>query len=71
MTWADVTYALWAAAALGALVLWLMSRRAPGAGGTRVGRPATLVRQLLDDRTWLRAVVVLGWIWVGVHFFAR
>lgn len=71
MSWADVTYALWAAVALAALVLWLASKRAWTVGRTRIGRPATLIRDLLGDRTWLRAIVVLGWVWVGVHSFAR
>ena len=71
MTWADVTYALWAAAVLGALFLWLASRRVWPGGRARIGRPSTLVRDVLGDRTWLRVVVVLGWVWVGVHVFAR
>lgn len=71
MTWAHATYAAWALIALGAGVLWLASRRAWPVGKTRVARPSALLRDLLDGRTWLRVVVVLGWIWVGVHAFAR
>lgn len=71
MTWADVTYALWALIALLALVLWLASVRAWKIGSTRIGRPSGLLRDAFGDRTWLRVVVVLGWAWVGIHTFAR
>ncbi len=71
MTWADVTYALWALTALATLVLWLASRRSWKVGGTRIGRPSALLRDALGGRTWLRVAVVLGWAWLGVHAFAR
>ncbi len=71
MSWADVTYALWAVAALGFFVLWLAARRASKLGRARIGRPSVLVRDMLDDRTWLRMLVVLAWVWLGVHAFAR
>jgi hypothetical protein len=71
MTWADVTYALWALAALAFLLLWLASARAWKIGRTRIGSPSALIRDAFGDRTWLRVVVLLAWVWVGVHTFAR
>lgn len=71
MTWAHVTYALWALAALLTLLLWLSSARGWRIGHTRIGRPSALVARMFGDRTWLRAVVVLVWVWWGVHTFAR
>lgn len=70
MTWADATYAIWAAGALGAGVLWLVSVRGWTIGRARVGRAGELVAGALAHR-WVRPVAVLGWIWVGVHVFAR
>ena len=71
MTWANVTYALWALAALGGSLLWLAAARRWILGRVRVGRPSALLRDVLANRTWLRVLVVLGWLWVGVHAFAR
>jgi hypothetical protein len=71
MTWAVATYALWCAAALAALFLWLASVRGRGLGHIRVGRPSALLGRMLGDRTWLRVVLVLAWVWLGVHAFAR
>lgn len=71
MTWAEVTYALWALVALLALCLWLASARGWRLGDRPLGRPSGLLRDALAGRTWLRVVVVLGWVWVGVHTFAR
>ncbi len=71
MTWAEVTYGLWAAIASSALVLWLASARAWRIGGARVRRPSAALRDALGARTWLRVAVVIGWAWLGVHAFAR
>ena len=71
MTWAHATYAAWALIALAAGALWLGSARAWSIGRARIGRPSALLRDMLGGRTWLRVVVVLGWVWVGVHTFAR
>lgn len=71
MTWATVTYALWALAALGACLLWAASARGWTAGRLGVGRPSALLRAALGDRAWLRVLVLLAWVWVGVHVFAR
>lgn len=71
MTWASVTYALWSLVVLASLFLWLASWRGWRVGWSRVGRPSALLRDALSGRTWLRVVVVVGWVWVGVHTFAR
>lgn len=71
MTWANVTYAVWALVVLLAVVLWVASWRHWHVGRARVGRPAALLRDAFSGRAWLRVVVVLGWIWLGVHAFAR
>ncbi len=71
MTWARVTYALWAFAALSALFLWIASRRGPRGARARTAQPATLLRDALDGRLWLRVAVLLAWVWLGVHAFAR
>lgn len=71
MTWATVTYALWALVALLAVLLWVASWRGWRVGRSGVGKPSALIRDALGTRTWLRVLVVLGWIWVGVHVFAR
>lgn len=66
MTLADALYATWAALVAAALVLWALSRRVTAG----VGRPSALVAALVR-RPWVRAAVVAGWVWVGVHTFAR
>lgn len=71
MTWASVTYALWAVVVFTSLYLWAASWRRWHVGRSRVGRPSGLLRDALSGRTWLRVIVVLGWVWVGVHTFAR
>lgn len=70
MTWADATYAVWAFCALGVATLWLASARGWPRSQARVGRPAAIIRAVLVRR-WVRILFVLGWIWVGVHTFAR
>lgn len=71
MSWADSVYAIWSALALASGVLWVAAMRGWRLGRHRVGRPAAVVRDMLARRSWLRLLVVLGWIWVGVHSFAR
>jgi hypothetical protein len=70
MTWAHVTYAIWAFVALAAALLWAASARGWNLAGSRVGRPSALVRALLSHGA-ARVVVLLGWMWLGIHFFAR
>jgi hypothetical protein len=71
MTWAEVTYGLWAAIAAAALMLWLASVRAWRIGGAQIRRPAAALCDALDARTWLRVAVIVGWAWLGIHAFAR
>ena len=63
---AAFSYAVWAVLGAGALVLWAWSRR-PGAP---LARPAQVVERLATG-PWCRIGLVLGWMWVGWHLFAR
>lgn len=71
MTFADVVYALWALAVAAGGALWVAAVKGWRVGGSFVGRPSILLRSLFAGRTWLRVLVVLCWVWVGVHLFAR
>lgn len=71
MTWAQLTYGVWALVGATALFAWLASSYGWRIGGARIGRLWTLVGELLEGRLWLRMAVLAGWIWVGVHAFAR
>lgn len=68
MTFADVVYGCWALAAVAVAALWALSYR--GAPRRWIARPSVLITGLIQ-RPAVRVVVVLGWVWVGVHFFAR
>lgn len=70
MTWAIATYVVWAVVAGAALLLWWATASGRTMAGRRVARPGALVRGLVR-RPLLRAVVVVGWMWVGWHLFAR
>lgn len=70
MSWAEAIYAVWAFCAAGAATLWLASARGWPIPLERVGRPAAILRAVLVHR-WVRIFFVLGWIWVGIHTFAR
>lgn len=70
MSWAHATYAVWALCAASAAALWLASARVWAMPHSRVGRPAAIIRAVLVRR-WVRVFFVLGWIWVGIHTFAR
>ncbi|MCK4176324.1 DUF6186 family protein [Aciditerrimonas ferrireducens] len=64
--------ALWAALAAG-LVGLVVASHLP----RPVDRPAPLVQpfgQLVRravERPWARGLLLLGWLWLGWHFFAR
>jgi hypothetical protein len=58
--------ALWAALAALSLAAVALSHR-PRA---RLERPSVLVRRLEANRVGYVAVLV-GWMWIGWHFFAR
>jgi hypothetical protein len=71
MTWADVTYAVWAFVAAGAALLGTAALRGWRVRRRRITRPSAIVARVLGRAMWVRLVFLLGWIWVGVHFFAR
>jgi hypothetical protein len=62
-----VGYVVWALLLVAALVLWGLSY---SSRGPAVARPAAVVARLATG-TWLRIVLVAGWMWVGWHLFAR
>lgn len=67
MTWRSATYAVWALLGFAALVLTVLSvvwRR-------RVVAPFGPLRAFLAGHRAARAAAVLGWMWLGWHFFAR
>ena len=61
-------YAVWAALAAVALLLWALSHAA--SKGRVVARPSAALARLAGD-PWLRVPLVVGWAWVGWHLFAR
>lgn len=70
MTWAHVVYAIWALVVVGALGLWRLAATGRTLARRRVANPGALVGALLRHPV-LRLVVLVGWMWVGWHFFAR
>ena len=61
-----LAYAMWAVVGLAALGLWARSR-APGSGPAR----PSVVLQRLATGPILRVVLVLAFMWLGWHLFAR
>ena len=70
MTWADGVYVAWSASVVGALALWWLTATGRFLAGRRVARAGALVRGL-TRRPPLRLVLIVGWMWVGWHLFAR
>jgi hypothetical protein len=60
------SYAIWAFLALATVLLCARSR----AAGSAPARPAVVLQRLATGPI-LRVVLVLGWMWVGWHLFAR
>jgi len=66
MTSREVTLGVWIVIGIGFAACCLVSALRPGA----VATPRTAIAALVAA-PWRRAVVVLGWMWLGWHLFAR
>lgn len=65
MSWRAVTYVVWGSVLAGFVLLELLARRA------RSIAPLSDVLGALASPTFLRTLLVLGWMWLGWHAFAR
>jgi hypothetical protein len=65
MNWRAITYLVWGFVLAGFVLIELAARRA------RFASPLSDVVGALTSRTSLRLVVVLAWMWLGWHAFAR
>lgn len=63
---AVVSTALWLFLVVAGLALWARSRRMPSS----VAPPAAVVARLATGPV-ARVALVLGWMWLGWHLFAR
>ena len=70
MTWAEGVYATWSSVVVLGLALWWLSATGRTIAGRRIAAAGSLIRRL-TRRPALRVVVVLVWMWVGWHLFAR
>lgn len=70
MTWSEGVYAAWALVIASGIALWGVSASRRTVAGARVARPGSLVRRLMRHPA-LRVAVLLVWMWVGWHLFAR
>ena len=61
-----LSYALWALLGAAAVALALRAR----APGTVTASPSAVLRRLAHGPV-LRVVLVLAWMWIGWHLFAR
>ncbi len=66
MSWHLVTVAGYLLILLGGVVLAVVARR-PGSTVPRLG---TLLTRMTRTRAG-RVAVLAGWLWLGLHFFAR
>ena len=66
MTWRSVTFVVWTVLGLATLVVVALAM----AGRGRIARPSALLLPV-STHPVVRVLVVLGWMWVGWHFFAR
>jgi hypothetical protein len=66
MSVSTLSYVVWAAIGVAALALWWWSVIRPGA----VAAPGEVVGRLVANPV-LRVVLVLGFMWLGWHLFAR
>jgi uncharacterized protein DUF6186 len=60
------SYAAWTVLLTAALLLW----RFPIADSHRLARPSEVVARLATHPVW-RVVLVVGWMFLGWHLFAR
>ena len=63
---AALSYAVWAVLGLATLSLWARSH----APGSTLARPGVVLERLATGPI-LRVVLVLTWMWMGWHLFAR
>ena len=66
MSVSTASYLVWAAIGVVTLWLWWLSRVRPAA----VAAPGDVVERLVTNPV-IRIVVVLGFMWLGWHLFAR
>lgn len=66
MTSREITVAGFAALAALAVVLEALARRP----GSRIPPLGVAIRRVMSTRSG-RVGVVAGWVWLGLHFFAR
>jgi hypothetical protein len=66
VTTSTVSYVVWGALLGAVLILWWASYRRPDS----VARPAALMSWLSTHPVW-RVVLVVSWMFLGWHFFAR
>lgn len=68
MSWRSATFGVWGLLALSTVVLTCLA--ATGKGGI-LRHPFAPVRAYLSGHRVARVAAVLGWMWLGWHFFAR
>jgi hypothetical protein len=66
VTTSTISYVIWGVLLAAALLLWWLSYRRPDS----VARPAVVVSALVTHPV-LRVCLVLGWMFLGWHLFAR
>ncbi len=66
MTWRVGSFVVWGVLALWVVALEVLAWR----GRAGVGRPGPLLLRLFRV-PWGRAVLLVGWMWLGWHLFAR
>jgi hypothetical protein len=67
MSWRSATFLVWALLALSTVVLACLAAM----GSVGIGNPFVPVRTYLSGHRVARVATVLGWMWLGWHFFAR
>jgi len=66
LSWRTATFIVWALLAASVLVVSALAL----AGRAGVARPGPLLRHGLEHPA-VRIALVVGWMWLGWHFFAR